>query len=172
MTSHPSLQKYVGIIIPSFSYTAKTITQELTRYSKSRKADNTARAARVRAESGGQDKAPDPAPRSTPLSTPADSRSPLVQAVQRAGFSEWGYVIFRTDYSDEARWDRFQEIVFDEMCDAQMSKESEIDLQAVKEILSFKSVEDPALAGASVADVRRCVLFSLYRAQILWFWGC
>jgi hypothetical protein len=51
MTSHPSLQKYVGIIIPSFSYTAKTITQELTRYSESRKADNAARAARVRAES-------------------------------------------------------------------------------------------------------------------------
>jgi hypothetical protein len=45
------------------------------------------------------------------------------------------------------------------MCDAQMSKESEIDLQAVKDKLSFKSVEDPALAGASVADVRRCVPF-------------
>jgi hypothetical protein len=125
----------------------------------------------VQAESGGQDNAPDPAPRSTPLSTPADNRSPLVQAVQRAGFPEWGYVIFRTDYSDEARWDRFQEIVFDEMCDAQMNKESETDLQAVKDKLSFKSVEDPALAGASVADVKRYVLFFLYRVQILLVWG-
>lgn len=79
-----------------------------------------------------------------------------MQAVQRAGFPEWGYVIFRTDYSDEARWDRFQEIVFDEMCDVQMSKESEAGVQAVKDKLSFKSVEDPALVGASVADVKRC----------------
>jgi hypothetical protein len=171
MTSHPSLQKYVDIIIPSFSYTAKTVTQELTRYSESRKADHAAHAARARAESSGQDNAPDPAPRSTPLSTAADNRSPLVQAVQRAGFPEWGYVIFRTDYSDEARWDRFQEIVFDEMCDVQMSKESETGLQAVKDKLSSKPVEDPALAGASVADVKRCVLFLSLSSTDSLVWG-
>ena len=60
---------------------------------------------------------------------------------------------------DEARWDRFQEIVFDEMCTAQLNKESGDDLQAVKDKLSFKLVEDPTLAGTSVADVKRCVLF-------------
>ena len=80
-------------------------------------------------------------------------------------------MIFRTDYSDEARWDRFQEIVFDEMCDVQMSKESETGLQAVKDKLSFKSVEDPALAGASVADVKRCVLFLSLSSTDSLVWG-
>jgi hypothetical protein len=171
MTSHPSLQKYIDIIIPSFSYTAKMITQELTRYSESRKADHAAHAARVQAKSAGQDNAPEPAPHSTTLSTAANNPSPLVQAVQRAGFPEWGYVIFRTDYSDEARWDRFQEIVFDEMCDVQMSKESETGLQAVKDKLSSKPVEDPALAGASVADVKRCVLFLSLSSTDSLVWG-
>lgn len=133
-----------------FSSSAQTITQELTRYSESRKADLAAHAARVQAQNDDQNNAPSPAPHFTPLSTLADNPSPLVQAVQRAGFPEWGYVVFRTDYSDEARWDRFQEIVFDEMCDAQMNKESGNDLQAVK---------DPTLTGAGVADVKRCVLF-------------
>lgn len=87
------------------------------------------------------------------------------------GFPEWGYVIFRTDYSEKARWDRFQEIVFDEMCDVQMNKESGNNLQAVKDKLSFKIVEDSALGGASVADVKRCVHFFLYRIQILLVWG-
>jgi hypothetical protein len=156
-----------------FSTSAKTITQELTRYSESRKAELAAHSAREQAQSGGENNTPSPAPRSTLLSTPADNPSPLVQAVQRAGFSEWGYVVFRTDYSDEARWDRFQETVFDEICDAQMNKESGNDLQAVKDKLSFKSVEDPALAGATVMDVKRCVLsFSSIEYRIFWCGEC
>ncbi len=45
------------------------------------------------------------------------------------------------------------------MCDTQVNKESGNGLQAVKDKLSFKSMKDPALAGADVADVKRCVLF-------------
>lgn len=41
------------------------------------------------------------------------------------------------------------------MCNAQLNKESGDDLQAVKDKLSFKLVEDPTLAGTSVADVKR-----------------
>lgn len=39
--------------------------------------------------------------------TPKDD--PIVQVVERAGLSDFGFMIFRTDYSSEERWEKWQE---------------------------------------------------------------
>ena len=36
-----------------------------------------------------------------------DAELPLVRHVEAAGFEKFGFYVFRTDYSDDARWERF-----------------------------------------------------------------
>ncbi|KAI1452462.1 hypothetical protein F4805DRAFT_447360 [Annulohypoxylon moriforme] len=80
--------------------------------------------------------------------------SPLVQTLQRSGFPPWGFVIVRTFYGSESRWEQFQE-KFDEMCDEQLNDESGDGLDKVKETLEFKLIEDPRLEGVSAEEARR-----------------
>lgn len=32
---------------------------------------------------------------------------PLVEVVERAGFDDFGFIVFRTDYSDDQRWEQW-----------------------------------------------------------------
>lgn len=80
--------------------------------------------------------------------------SPLIQTLQRRDYPAWGFVIVRTYYASEQRWQAFQERL-DELCDAQLDAETGPDLQRVKDTLEFKMVEDPRLAGVSRDEARR-----------------
>ncbi|KAK0630490.1 hypothetical protein B0T17DRAFT_222206 [Bombardia bombarda] len=83
--------------------------------------------------------------------------SPLVQILQRADFPPWGYVIVRTDYSSEARWEKFTQRVLGEMCDAQLDEETgdPADVQRMKDTLEFKLIEDPRLEAVDDDEVRK-----------------
>lgn len=39
----------------------------------------------------------------------APVRDPIVQIVEDAGHEDFGFVLFRTDFSDEAKWDQWEE---------------------------------------------------------------
>ncbi|KAK8087910.1 hypothetical protein PG997_002871 [Apiospora hydei] len=80
--------------------------------------------------------------------------SPLIQTLQRRGYPAWGFVIVRTDYASEERWQAFQEKL-DALCDAQLDEETGHGLQRIKDALEFKMIEDPRLQGASSAEARK-----------------
>lgn len=80
--------------------------------------------------------------------------SPLVQTLHRAGFPPWGFVIVRTYYRSESRWEQFQEKL-DAMCDQQLSDETGDGLDKVQETLEFKMIEDPRLQDVSAEETRR-----------------
>ncbi|KAI1766511.1 hypothetical protein GGR53DRAFT_528599 [Hypoxylon sp. FL1150] len=80
--------------------------------------------------------------------------SPLVQTLQRAGFSPWGFVIVRTCYHSENRWKQFQEKL-EAMCDRQLDEETGDGLNKIQETLEFKMIEDPRLQDVSAEEARR-----------------
>ncbi|RHZ49311.1 hypothetical protein CDV55_102414 [Aspergillus turcosus] len=49
-----------------------------------------------------------PAPRK-PIFKDAPKADPVVQVVERAGLDDFGFLILRTDYSSEERWEKWQE---------------------------------------------------------------
>lgn len=91
---------------------------------------------------------------SNPPSSLPPLPSPLVQALQRRGYPAWGFVIVRTYYASEERWQAFQERL-DALCDAQLEQETGPGLQGVKDMLQFKMIEDPRLQGASHTEARK-----------------
>lgn len=83
----------------------------------------------------------------TPLKPPS---SQLVEILERNQWQDdWGFVLFRTDYADEARWERFEE-EFTRMIDS--SIEEMVDERS-KEGLMVKMVVDGDLHGASYGDI-------------------
>lgn len=82
------------------------------------------------------------------------SPSPLVQTLQRRGYPPWGFVIVRTYYASDERWQAFQERL-DSMCDAQLDEETGEGLQSIKDALEFKMIEDPRLEGATHTEARK-----------------
>ncbi len=92
--------------------------------------------------------------------------SPLVQTLQRAGFPPWGFVLVRTDYSSESRWEQFQKKL-DGMCDEQLSSETGDGLEKVQETLEFKMIEDPRLQDVSAEEARRYVMISCVSSDLL-----
>ncbi|MCJ1349950.1 hypothetical protein MMC31_008193, partial [Peltigera leucophlebia] len=74
----------------------------------------------------------------------------LVEILERNQWQDdWGFVLFRTDYADEARWERFEE-EFTRMIDS--SIEEMVDERS-KEGLMVKMVVDGDLHGASYGDI-------------------
>ncbi|KAI5919752.1 hypothetical protein F4810DRAFT_685562 [Camillea tinctor] len=85
--------------------------------------------------------------------TAEESPSPLVLTLQREGFPPWGFVMVRTYYRSDSRWEQFLE-KFDAACDAQLSHETGDGLDKIKEMLEFKMIEDPRLEDASLDEAR------------------
>lgn len=82
--------------------------------------------------------------------------SPLVETLQRAGFPPWGFVIVRTYYGFESRWEKFQERL-DEVCDQQLTEETGEGIEKIQETLEFKIIEDPRLEGVGAEEARKQV---------------
>lgn len=90
---------------------------------------------------------PDNPPSQTPLKPPS---SQLVEILERNQWQDdWGFVLFRTDYTDEARWERFAE-EFNRIIDA--SIEEMVDERS-KEGVMVKMVVDENLQGASYGEI-------------------
>ncbi|KAI1811895.1 hypothetical protein GGS20DRAFT_588041 [Poronia punctata] len=85
---------------------------------------------------------------------PSSTPSPLVQTLQRDGYPTWGFVIVRTYYASEERWQAFQEML-DILCDSQLDEETGDGLQDIKDKLEFKMIEDPRLRDASMVEARK-----------------
>ncbi|KAJ8123340.1 hypothetical protein ONZ43_g687 [Nemania bipapillata] len=88
------------------------------------------------------------------LGNTSELPSPLVQTLQREGYPAWGFVLVRTYYASEERWQTFQERL-DKLCDVQLDEESGEGLQLVKDRLEFKMIEDPRLQGISNTEARK-----------------
>lgn len=84
------------------------------------------------------------------------SKPQLVEVVERNGWeSDFGFVLFRTDYTDESAWERFEE-VFNKLVDESVAAEVPgSERKWVEEGVVVKMVVDDTLEGAQAEDVAR-----------------
>lgn len=90
------------------------------------------------------------------LGRPLPTSSQLVEVVEKQGVqADWGFLLFRTDYSDESRWEKFEE-GFNELVDksTEDDKAGSMGIVRIEEGLMVKMVVDEGLQGASMVDVR------------------
>ena len=101
----------------------------------------------------------------TPPENAAAARtgSQLVEVVVRQGFqADWGFLLFRTDYSDDAAWERYEQ-EFKRLIDKSVVDDG---AESIHDGCMVKMVDDEDLEGASVEDVRQCVaVFLKYMIQ-------
>ncbi|KAI2782608.1 hypothetical protein F4815DRAFT_427729 [Daldinia loculata] len=124
-------------IFPTFEILSQLSHQDLTKYMEARNQANMALS-----------------PNITPPQEMHTTPSPLVQTLQRAGFPPWGFIIVRTYYASESRWEEFQERL-SAICDKQLGEETGEGLEKIKEALEFKTIEDPRLEGVSAEEARK-----------------
>ncbi|KAI1249065.1 hypothetical protein MGN70_008673 [Eutypa lata] len=137
---------------PTFEILSQLSQEELTRYMQSRNelmmvASSATMPSSVTTTSGATQGSNPPLP-------PPPLPSPLIQALQKRGYPAWGFVVVRTYYASEERWQAFQERL-DTLCVAQLDQETGPGLQDVKDTLQLKMIEDPRLQGASHAEARK-----------------
>lgn len=88
-----------------------------------------------------------PAPR-VPLFEKNDD--PVVEVVERGGFDDFGFIVFRTDYFDEQRWEHwhkeFHRIIDDSMERASGEKK-------IEDKCFMPTYEDEDLAGATHNEI-------------------
>lgn len=130
---------------PTFEILSRLPHEELTWYMQSRNEQTVSLVRPYPASSAGKaSKTEKPSP-----------PSPLFQALQNKNFPTWGFVLVRTYYASESRWQAFLARL-DALCDEQLDQETGQGLEErVKESLEFKMIEDPRLAGVSLAEARR-----------------
>lgn len=121
---------------PTFDILSRLPHEELTRYMQSSKY-----------------KTASPGRRPGPGSVSELRPSPLIQALQAKNFPPWGFVLVRTYYASEPRWEAFRARL-DALCDEQLDQEAGEGLQGARESLEIKIIEDPRLAGIGHAEAR------------------
>lgn len=77
---------------------------------------------------------------------------PLVQTVERMGFDDFGYIFFRTDYSDDQRWEQWNE-QFDEKLEASLAEAA--GGERIKDKLLMPMYVNPDLEGASFQQIQQ-----------------
>jgi hypothetical protein len=84
----------------------------------------------------------------------ADGPAAFVDAIQSEGLIKWGFVVVRTDFEDEGKWERFKER-WEEAMEDQMMPSYGMGIEEVKGNLEMMWVEEKSLDGADAAAVRR-----------------
>ena len=99
-----------------------------------------------------------PRPNTPPdIAAAARIGSRLVEVVVRKGFqADWGFLLFRTDYGDQAAWERYEQ-EFKRLIDKSVIDDG---AESIHNGCMVKMVDDPELEGASVEDVRQYVAIS------------
>ncbi|KAK6865482.1 hypothetical protein PG995_002010 [Apiospora arundinis] len=126
---------------PTFDILSRLPGQELRRYIESRNEQNLSRMPPPVALEAGSGRSTHQPP------------SPLMQTLQGKGYPAWGFVVVRSYYGSDERWQAFQEKL-GIMCDAQIDQETGEGLQKAKDMLEFKIIEDPSLQGVSHSESR------------------
>ncbi|KAJ5958892.1 uncharacterized protein N7479_006042 [Penicillium vulpinum] len=71
---------------------------------------------------------------------------PVVEVVERGGFDDFGFIVFRTDYSDEQRWEQWHK-EFHRIIDA--SIESASGGKKIEDKCFMPTYEDEDMVGAT-----------------------
>ncbi|CAI7568078.1 unnamed protein product [Penicillium glandicola] len=75
---------------------------------------------------------------------------PVVEVVERGGFDDFGFIVFRTDYSDEGRWEQWQK-EFHRIIDASMASAS--GGKKIEDKCLLLNYEDEDIAGATYGQI-------------------
>lgn len=75
---------------------------------------------------------------------------PVVEVVERGGFDDFGFIVFRTDYSDEQRWEQWHK-EFHRMIDDSMERAS--GGKKIEDKCFMPTYEDEELAGATHNEI-------------------
>jgi hypothetical protein len=71
-----------------------------------------------------------------------ETEHPLVQVIEEAGYDDFGFLLFRTDYSSDARWERFV-VDWDVLLDKRLDEAGpDTGLQKVAEKVFTKMVDE------------------------------
>ncbi|KAF2154795.1 hypothetical protein K461DRAFT_102381 [Myriangium duriaei CBS 260.36] len=81
------------------------------------------------------------------------ARHPLAQLLERKGWSDFGFMLFRMDYNDDDRWDRFSE-EYEKLLDSGIdNSEAGSDKEKINDKLFMKIVDDDIVNGTGVIGV-------------------
>ncbi|KAK4862198.1 hypothetical protein LT330_003336 [Penicillium expansum] len=75
---------------------------------------------------------------------------PVVEVVERGGFDDFGFIVFRTDYSDEERWEQWQK-EFQRIIDVSMASAS--GGKKIEDKCLLLNYEDEDMAGATHGQI-------------------
>lgn len=76
----------------------------------------------------------------------------MIRAMQKTGFQTWGFVIYRGTYSNDAAWQRYVDLLKNEI---QTKLEYYGRAELLLQYLQWTIIEDPALEGLSKAAIRQ-----------------
>jgi hypothetical protein len=88
-----------------------------------------------------------------PPRTLLEIEHPLVKVVEDAGYEDFGFLLFRTDFTSESRWERFLaewNALIDRRLDDALP---ETGLQRIKERVFVKIVDDECMSGMGAGEV-------------------
>ena len=89
-----------------------------------------------------------PAPPKPLFEEPVDA---VVQLVERNGFDDFGFIVFRADYSDEEYWDKWQEQFIKRLDDSLAQASGG---QKIEEKLLTPIFDDSDLQGAGFEQIQ------------------
>ncbi|PSK60599.1 hypothetical protein B9Z65_749 [Elsinoe australis] len=88
---------------------------------------------------------------------------PVVRLVESKGWDDFGFMLFRMDYSDDARWERFME-VYDQMLESSMDEaEAGSGIERIRDKLFTKFVDDDIVDGSGIVGVARA--FQMFKEE-------
>jgi hypothetical protein len=82
-----------------------------------------------------------------------DAELPLVKQVESAGFDKFGFFVFRTDFSDDERWDRFVDRFYELLDEAEDQQGPETGFQRIKDKELIQIVNDEAMKDKNVRAI-------------------
>lgn len=91
----------------------------------------------------------------------------LVKVVKDAGYEDFGFVLFRTDFTSDSRWERFVaewNVLIDKRLDEALP---ETGLQRIKEKVFTKIVDDDCMSGMGPENVALYVLSLVFLLLLL-----
>lgn len=75
---------------------------------------------------------------------------PVVEVVERGGFDDFGFIVFRTDYSDEQRWEQWHK-EFQRIIEASIERAS--GGKKIEAKCFMPTYEDEDMAGATHEEI-------------------
>lgn len=88
-----------------------------------------------------------------------DTEDPLVRVIQDTGYEDFGFILFRTDFTSDSRWERFVS-EWDVLLDKAFGDAlPETGLENIRERVFTNMVDDDCMSGMGPDNVALYVLF-------------